>query len=221
MSLSTKARALVLALGLMAGVPLAAQIAGMELLASPEYLRPDPFGGIVAPDKVAPDRVVSDKVAPDKLRPDKVGARGFSNPLHLEGARGGYVSFHLVVKMSQHGPYALSLGFDGNRGKLQADLFREWFHFTESDKQYYPDALIPITLPYRSRLPEPDNRIVAQTAQAFWIDLWIPREAEPITYTAQAVLEAGGQRSSVSIELKVLPAVIPDDDAMLMDHNSY
>ena len=49
MSLSTKARALVLALGLMAGVPLAAQIAGFELLATPEYLRPDPLGGIVGP----------------------------------------------------------------------------------------------------------------------------------------------------------------------------
>ena len=50
MSLLTKARALVLAFGLMAGVPLAAQIAGFKLLATPEYLRPDPFGGIVGPD---------------------------------------------------------------------------------------------------------------------------------------------------------------------------
>jgi len=34
----------------MAGVPLGAQNAGFELLATPEYLRPDPFGGIVGPD---------------------------------------------------------------------------------------------------------------------------------------------------------------------------
>src|SRR5580765_3061500 len=100
MSLSTKARAIVLTSGLMAGFPLAAQIAGMELLASPEYLRPDPFGGIVAPDKVAPDTVVPERFVPDELTPDKVGAGGFSKTLHLEGARGGYVSFHLVVKMS-------------------------------------------------------------------------------------------------------------------------
>src|SRR5882724_10361530 len=146
MSLSTNARALVLAFGLTAGVPLAAQNAGIELLATPEYLRPDPFGG-----KVAPDKIGSDKIAPGHI-----GAGGFSSTLHLEGARGGYVSFHLIVKMSQPGPYTLSLNFDRDRGKLQADLFREWFHFTESDKQYYPDALIPITLPYHSRLAEPD-----------------------------------------------------------------
>lgn len=215
MSLSTIARALVWAFGLTAGVPLAAQNAGLQLLATPEYLRPDPFGAIVGPDKAAPDRLVSDNAASDK-----VGAGGFSNALHLEGARGGYVSFHLAVKMSQPGPYTLSLAF-GDRGKVQADLYREWFHFTESDKQYYPDALIPITLPYHSRLPEPDNRIAAQTAQAFWVDLWIPRDAEPVTYAAQAVLEAGGQRSAVSIELRVFPAIVPDDDVMLMDHNSY
>jgi hypothetical protein len=194
MSLSTNARALVLAFGLTAGVPLAAQNAGIELLATPEYLRPDPFGGIVAPDKSGSDKVAPDKIGSDKIAPGDIGAGGFSGTLHLEGARGGYVSFHLIVKMSQPGPYTLSLNFDRDRGKLQADLFREWFHFTDSDKQYYPDALIPITLPYHSRLAEPDNRIAAQTAQAFWVDLWIPADAEPITYAAQAVLEA--QRGS-------------------------
>jgi hypothetical protein len=63
MSLSTKARALVLALGLMAGVPLGAQNAEFELLATPEYLRPDPFGGTVGPDHkvVALVEVVSQK----------------------------------------------------------------------------------------------------------------------------------------------------------------
>ena len=59
MSLSTKARAIVLAFGFMTAVPLAAQNAGIELLASPEYLRPDPFGGIVVADNVAPDASVA------------------------------------------------------------------------------------------------------------------------------------------------------------------
>ena len=211
MSLSTKARTLAFAFGLMSGVPLAAQNTGFQLLATPEYLRPDPFGGIVAPDEIATNQIAS----------ENGGAGAFSNKLQLEGARGSYVSFHLVVKMSQPGAYTLSLGFDRGQGKLQADLFREWFHFTESDKQYDPDALIPITLPYHSRLPEPDNRIAAQTAQAFWVDLWIPPDAAPKLYVAQAVLEAGEQRSTVSIDLKVLPAVVPDGDVMLMDHNSY
>ena len=48
-----------------------------------------------------------------------------------------------------------------------------------SDKSYCPDALIPVQLPYRSRLPKPDNRISGQTAQAFWVDVWVPSTGRP------------------------------------------
>ena len=190
-----------LACGIGVAVPAAEQNAGVQLEAAPEYLRPDPFGGIVAPDRTS-------------------GA-GFVRALSLEGARGGYVSFHLAVKRNTPGAYTLTLRFEGDAGKLKVDLFREWFHFTDSDKQYYPDALIPVEQPYRSRLPEPDNRVPQQTAQAFWVDLWIPADAAPATYHARAVVEADGHSSSLPIQLKVLPAVIPGEDVMLMDHNSY
>jgi len=173
----------------------------VQLEAAPEFLRPDPFGGIVAPDRTS-------------------GA-GFVRALSLEGARGGYVSFHLAVKRNTPGAYTLTLQFKGDAGKLKVDLFREWFHFTDSDKQYYPDALIPVEQPYRSRLPEPDNRVPRQTAQAFWVDLWIPADAVPDTYHARAVVEADGTTSALPIQLKVWPAVIPSEDVMLMDHNSY
>src|SRR5690349_274120 len=125
MSLSTNARAIVFALGLTASAPAGARNTGFQLLATPEYLRPDPFGGIVAADKST-----SGESAPRKGR-----TAGFSNRLQVEGARGGYVSFHLVVNMPQAGPYNLSLSFDRGDGALQAEIFREWFHFTESDKQ--------------------------------------------------------------------------------------
>src|SRR5579863_8710700 len=201
MRLSTIACLSVLVCGIGVAVPAAAQNAGVQLEAAPEYLRPDPFGGIVAPDRTS--------------------GGGFVRALSLEGARGGYVSFHLAVKKNTPGAYTLTLRFEGDASKLKADLFREWFHFTDSDKQYYPDALIPVDQPYRSRLPEPDNRVPQQTAQAFWVDLWIPPDATPATYHARAVVEADGQTSSLPIQLKVLPAVIPGEDVMLMDHNSY
>ena len=177
---------------------LAAQ--GIRLEATPEYLRPDPFGGIVPADR---------------------GPGGFSNSLKLEGARGGHVSFHLVVKMSQPGPYTLTLRSYREQNELQAELFREWFHLTESNKQYYPDALIPVQQPYHSEMPEPDNRIEKQTAQAFWVDFWIPPDAEAKTFQKQAILQAAGETRELNIQVKVLPAVIPNDDVLLMDHNSY
>ena len=178
---------------------LASQAAGAGLEALPEFFRPDPFGEVV--------------------RADRGGGLGaFRNGVALQAARGGYVSFHLLAKVPESGPYTLSLSFPE---AVKAELFREWFHFTERDKSYYPDALIPVSLPYRSRLPEPDNRIEKQTAQAFWVDLWIGREAKPGTYKGQASLETAEGRASLPIELKVLPALIPEEDVVTMDHNSY
>ena len=200
MNVSTRMHLFALAAAMAAGADVRAQ-AGAQLKATDEYRRPDPFGGIVAADQ-------GDE-------------RSFRRALSLEAARGGYASFHLDVEMREPGPYTLTLRFDGDGGKLQADLFREWFHFTESDKHYYPDALIPVPVTYHSQLPEPDNRIPNQTAQAFWVDFWIAADARPGTYRASAALEAAGTTSRLPIELKVLPAVIPNDDAIVMDHNSY
>lgn len=185
---------------LFAWLPLAAQTSGVKLEATPEYLRPDPFGGIVSPDGAA---------------------SGFEQKIKLQGARGGHVSFHLVVKMSHPGPYSLTLRAYTGPNAPQAELFREWFHLTESNKQYFPDALIPVTQPYHSQMPEPDNRIEKQTAQAFWVDFWIPPAAEPKTFQGHATLEAAGETSELPIEITALPAIVPNDDVLLIDHNSY
>jgi len=178
-----------------------------ELRAFPEYLRPDPFGGVVAQDNMQ-----------EGSREGINNARG---AVVLQGARGGYVSFHLVAKLPQAGPYALDLRLADRAGNIQIDIFREWFHFVDADGHYYPDALIPVALPYRSRLPEPDNRIATQSAQAFWVDVWIPSDVAPGIYRGRATLQAGNARAALPIELKVLPIVIPADDAVTIDHNSY
>jgi hypothetical protein len=169
------------------------------LAAFSEFVRPDPFGGIVAPDRqsgAAPLRAIS-----------------------LRAARAGYASFHLAVNLPETGEYSLTLESPGSG--IQAEVYREWFHFTEPDKSYYPDALVPVKLPYRSRLPEPDNRIEKQTAQAFWIDLWIPADAKPWVYHFDAKLETPRGRATLPIELRVVSVVIPKDDVVAMDHNSY
>jgi hypothetical protein len=178
-----------------------------ELTALPEFLRPDPFGGVVSVD-----------------RPSVAGEAFFhdpSRPLVLTGSRGGYVSFHLIVKMPEGGNYRLSVELDDKRSKLQVDLFREWFHFTESDRNYYPDALIPVSMPYGSTLPDPDNRIRKQSAGAFWVDIWIPPDAVPGLCRGKAVLSAGKEQRVLAMELTVLPAVIPEEDVIAVDHNSY
>ena len=178
-----------------------------DLEALPEFLRSDPFGAIVAPDRSGADLASS--------------LYDTQHRVILTGSRGGYVSFHLVVKLPLPDLYTLDVKISDPTNKVQIDLFREWFHFTDSDKHYYPDALIPVHSTYSSRLPEPDNRISQQTAQAFWVDVYIAPDAHPGTLSGNATLKAGTKIMTLPIQLTVMASVIPAEDAVTIDHNSY
>jgi Domain of unknown function (DUF4091) len=175
---------------------------GAELLTLPEHLRPDPFGKVVEADRTA-------GAAP-------------ARSIFLEGARAGFVSCHLIVSISQKAAaYRLEVLPFAESSGLQAELYREWYHYLPKSGKYYPDALVPVAGTVQSKLPEPDNRIVAQTAQGYWLDVWIGTNAVPGVYRTEAVLEVDGQRSTVSIEVRVLAATVPAEDAVTMDHNTY
>src|SRR5208337_2741354 len=90
-----------------------------ELAVLSVYHRPDPFGGIVASDSP--------------------GA-SWDHAIKLSAARGGYVSFQLVVK-SDNPCNNCKLSIESSQ---PVDVYREWFHSLERDKHYYPDALIPV-----------------------------------------------------------------------------
>ena len=174
---------------------------GADLTALPEHLRPDPFGAIVEADRTA-------------------GAA----PVHaiaLETARAAYASCHLVATVPEGGDYQLELKPFSAESGIHVDLYREWFHYLPAVKQYYPDALLPAPGPYRLRLPESDNRIPKQTAQAFWMDAWVPANSHPGSYETRAILRAGGKVVELPIKLKVLAVVVPAEDAVAIDHNSY
>lgn len=178
--------------------------ANPRLEALPEFLRSDPFGSIVAPDAAGVPV-----------------AGAFRKKITLAAARGGYVSFQLVVAVPRDSAYELTVNLASSENRLQTDLFREWFHFVESEKSYYPDALVPVKMPYASRLPEPDNRIPNQAIQAFWVDVWIPAAAPPGRVTGTAVLRVGRAERKLPIEIEVLPTGIPPGDVLTIDHNSY
>ena len=178
-----------------------------DLQALPEFLRSDPFGAIVAPDRSGADLASS--------------LYGAKHQVVLTGCRGGYVSFHLVVKLPSPSTYTLDVTIPDPTNKVQIDLFREWFHFTDSDKRYYPDALIPVHATYISRLPEPDNRITKQTAQAFWVDVYVAPDTRLGIFSGTAKLKANSKITTLPIQLTVLACVIPGEDVVTIDHNSY
>lgn len=166
-----------------------------KLEALSEWSRPDPFGEIIAADR--PGAAWLDSV-------------------HVKAARGGYVSFQLVVRSQPEQAGQVTVEFP-----LPVDLYREWFHQHAQDHRYYPDALIPIHSSFAVTTPEAGNRIHGQTAHAYWVDVWIPPDAAPKTYRGSARLSGNGPPQIVAIEINVLPRIIPDHDAVTMDNNSY
>ena len=176
-----------------------------DLFILPEFRRPTPFSGVVAADAT----------------PDLPARRDRKTAYLATTARNAYVSFHLVVDLPAGGDYEVSVEITDATRKLEIDLFREWFHLTESDRNYYPDALVLVSMPYRTRLPDPDNRIEKQTSSAFWVDVWVPKEAAPGVYRGMALLRVGRKQSRAPFELRVLEATVPQEDIVTIDHNSY
>ena len=164
-----------------------------QLLASPEFFRPDPFGGIVAADH----------------------GGALATSIRIPASRNAYASLHLVATGFQ-GSYQVRLNLP-----FESQLYREWFHFNKADSHYYPDALIPVHTPYESSLPDRENRVPGQKAQALWIDVWVPASAKPGVHRGTAELQAQGRTVSVPIEIEVGGIETPNEDAVLLDNNSY
>jgi hypothetical protein len=168
------------------------QAADLKILS--QNHRPDPFGSIVASDQAG-------------------GA--FQHAIQLTGARGGYVSFQLVVTSACEN-CQLAVNFS-----QPVDVYREWFHLNTPDKHYYPDALAPVKLPYRFQSPDPDNVVPGQKARAFWVDVWLAPRMKPGTYHGRVTLQDGSQRKAASFTVTVLRAQLPSKDIVEVDSNSY
>ncbi|MEO6828413.1 MAG: hypothetical protein ABI164_01285 [Acidobacteriaceae bacterium] len=167
-----------------------------DLLVLSAYHRPDPFGSVVAID---------------------LPGTTWSHSIHLSAARGGYVSFQLVVK-GENACASCKLSIESSQ---PVEVYREWFHLNTPDKHYYPDALVPVHLPYAFSMPDKENVIPGQKARAFWVDVWIAAGTKPGAYHGRATLEDGTNRKAVPFAISVLPAVIPAQDVVAIDANSY
>ena len=172
------------------------QALAADLSVLPSHIRTDPFGQIVGADRAA------------AVKP--------AQQITLVSARAAYASCRIVVSAAQPSAYALSTA-----GDLTVELYREWFHFLPKAKLYYPDALVPTALPHKAQLPDASNRIAGQTAQSYWLDIWIPESAKPGAKTLTVSLDSGGAKSAVQISVEVLDAVVPAGDPIVIDHNSY
>ncbi len=167
-----------------------------DLLVVSAYHRPDPFGSFVASD---------------------AAGASWNHSIQLSSARGGYVSFQLVVK-SDSACKDCKLSIESTQ---PVEVYREWFHFNTPDKHYYPDALIPIRVPFSFQMPDHENAIEGQKVRAFWVDVWIAANTKPGEYRGHARLTDGSVRKTVAFTVSVSAAQIPTQDVLNVDSNSY
>ena len=169
-----------------------------RLEAGNEWVSRDPFGAVKPAD-------VTDKTC------EVCGPGGVA----VAAARNGYASLRLWV--IGKGDYKLSAKVPG----AEVDLFRGWYHKMAEGGAYMVDALVPVGSKATGMLPDPDNAVKGQKQQEYWLDVFIPADAPVGEAAGRIVLKAGGKTVELPLVVNVLDAVIPDEDAIIPDHNSY
>ena len=149
---------------------------GWRLAAAHEWCAHDPFGQLKPADSSAHS-------APS--------CRDGSGAVSLDAARNGYVSFRLLVQGK--GEYALRTAIGGG---LAIDIHKAWYHRMQTaggePARWWPDALIPVPRRAAFELPDPENGIDGQTAPEFWVDEFVPADAEQGDVGGSIELSAGG-----------------------------
>ncbi|MFT3704339.1 MAG: DUF4091 domain-containing protein [Agriterribacter sp.] len=167
------------------------------------------------------------------------------NKATLFAARGEYVSFQ--VTLNNYTDSILrdirismpSFNHQQQQLKYKPEIFLEWAVHVQTTstgyakatlgKGWYPDALIPIDeiqqdsskVPgrwtYPLWLPDFNNRIDGQRTVVFWIDQFIPFDADqasPGIYGSEIVISAGGETKKIPIELHVWNFAIPNENKL-------
>ena len=176
-----------------------------QLEAGNEWVSRDPFGAV---------------------KPSDVSSMSF--PVCVDGvatvraARNTYASLRLWA--TGEGEYSLDVEVAGG---VEADLFCGWYHKMAPRKgaaatvPYCVDALVPVELGSTRQLPDGDNAVPGQTTQEYWLDLFVPAEADVGRASGRIVLTAGGETVELPLAVDIIEAVAPDDDVITNDHNSY
>jgi hypothetical protein len=160
--------------------------------------------------------------------PGAVSLRDADGAVRLAGARNGYVSFQVIVRTGGRRVRDVRLNFGGLTGPNGARIGRrefephaQWYHPIEPES-WIPDALVPLEwVEGHVGVPWKAAGVPKQTAQGFWIDLFIPPDAPVGSYQGQLGVHLDGEKQPLPIRLQVWPFAIPDECSMVADMNAY
>ncbi len=163
----------------------------------------------------------------------------------LYSARGEYISFQIAVSNYTDSTLRdISISMSSFRSQqmeinIKPEIFLEWFVNVQTPstgyakaslgKGWYPDALIPLEdIQYDSSkvhgrwvyplwLPDFNNRIEGQRTLVFWIDQFVPFDAEhakPGVYTSELAVTVNGETQTIPIELNLWNFAIPNENKL-------
>jgi len=147
-------------------------------------------------------------------------------PVRLATGRNMAASFQLLV-----GPLKKNTGVSVTPGKLSGpgrtslgkrdfDVYVEWYHRIKD--KWYPDALVPQEVVGGSTSAFRKNAGLKNPLFAgFWIDLFVPPDAKPGSYSGSLKIRAGRESVAVPLEVTVSSARITAHATLDMSFNNY
>jgi hypothetical protein len=167
-------RALCFTAAWLLALPAAAQIVTVYS----EFSRIDPYGNVVRAD------------------------RGPSEPREILSPavpRGAFSSFHLVIEGQPGDSYTIQIALNPVDA-VKVTAYRQ--RYVKAGEEWVPDGLEPVSLPYDGRLA--NAQIPDQTAQAFWIDMWVERDATVQRIKVEPQVYHGGSWIRYPMEVRVM-----------------
>ena len=152
-----------------------------------------------------------------------------TNTVRLVAGRNEFVSFQVVLEKQQqdlHKVFVNATDLFGTRERISADrhirLFKELY--LQIGGRWYPDALLPFEIAGATPFEMPDRAgVPGQRAQAIWVDIYVPHELPPDTYTGQImVLHRNTNKQAIlQVELAVGAFTLPDKLGLDIDLMNY
>ncbi|MGQ9576691.1 MAG: hypothetical protein ACUVUC_15395 [Thermoguttaceae bacterium] len=149
--------------------------------------------------------------------------------VYLFGGRGEYVSFQLCVQTLENAPptsiQVRTQPFSGpdsqQIGPENVELYWNWYARNQRG-QWQPAYCIPIEPGSPLAIRPSDRRFPEQRNQTLYVDVYIPKEADPGLYRGSVVL-TDGQRHQIEVPvvLEVFSFVIPDRLSFWPELNGY
>ena len=163
--------------------------------------------------------------------------------VHLSAARNEMVAYQIQIRGPAEGVTVTSSDLRGPaviRSVKDIEVFKQWYVDVRTNssnvgsttagynlgKGWYADALIPTSAggaagqPFR--IPDTLNQVPGQMWQGVWVDIYVPRDVPPGSYTGWVTVTGKGVGlRRLPVALDVYKATLSDDYACEVALNNY